>query len=145
MENMESLKNKIKNCCIEKEDLFCTSHCPFDLDVREFVSRVQRGGFNLAYRLYSNTVGFPFIVSELCKAPCKDCCPRSQTDSSIAIDLLEKASLLIKCENWYSINHTHYSFCGLMFRSSIKKDYNAIRSYALSRKFRSKEGIMACL
>ena len=93
MENMESLKNKIKNCCIEKEDPFCTSHCPFDLDVREFVSRVQRGGFNLAYRLYSNTVGFPFIVSELCKAPCKDCCPRSQTDSSIAIDLLEKASV----------------------------------------------------
>lgn len=64
---------------------------------------------------------------------------------SYILDLLEKASILTKCENWYSINHTHYSFCGLMFRSSIKNDYNAIRSYALSRKFRSKEGIMACL
>ena len=90
---MEELKKKIKNCCLEKEDPFCASACPFHLDIREFILRVQRGSFNGAFRLFSNTVGFPAIVAALCDEPCRTKCPRLELDEAIALGRLEKAVL----------------------------------------------------
>ena len=92
---MDEVKNQIKNCCLEKEDPACTSRCPFHLDVREFISRVQRSGFNAAYRLYANTVGFPSIVSAICGAPCKSGCPRGEVDAPVALDLIERATVAL--------------------------------------------------
>ena len=63
---MEKRIRDIKDRCLEKEDPFCASACPFRLDVREFIGRMQRGAFNSAFRLFSNTVGFPAIVAALC-------------------------------------------------------------------------------
>jgi len=91
MENIEKLKDRIKTCCLEKEDPYCVPSCPFHLDVREFISKLQRGSFNLAYRLYSNAVGFPFIISELCDAPCKAECVRENAGGAVALNLLERA------------------------------------------------------
>jgi Fe-S oxidoreductase len=79
--------------CLEREDAFCASKCPFRLDVREFMARVARGGFSAAYRLYSNTVGFPAIVSALCEQPCADVCPRAPLDAPVSIRMLEAASV----------------------------------------------------
>ncbi len=90
---MEELKEQIQTRCLEKEEPFCGSACPFHLDVREFILRMQRGSFNGAFRLFSNTVGFPAIVAALCDEPCKAVCPRSETDEAIALRLLEKAAL----------------------------------------------------
>jgi Fe-S oxidoreductase len=79
--------------CLEKEDAFCASRCPFRLDIREFVSRVSRGAFSSAYRLYSNAVGFPAIVSALCEQPCAGVCPRASLDGPISLRMLEAASV----------------------------------------------------
>jgi len=87
---MEEFKEKIKDC-LQDEPAFCTASCPFGLDVRDFIGKIQRGGFNAAYRSYLNTVGFPNIVAELCGEPCKKVCPRGETDSAINMKLLEKA------------------------------------------------------
>ena len=90
---MEDIRHTIRTRCLEKEEPFCSSACPFHLDVREFVSRVGRGSFNSAYKLFSNAVGFPAAVALLCPAPCEAVCPRKDTDGSIALNLLERSVL----------------------------------------------------
>ncbi len=52
-----------------------------------------RGNCNSAYKVYRDAVGFPQIVAALCHEPCRDVCPREKTDSSINLNLLEKACL----------------------------------------------------
>lgn len=89
---MEKFEDKIKEC-LQNEPAFCTSVCPFHLDMRDFISKIQRGGFNAAYRTYLNAVGFPGIVSELCGEPCREVCPRGGKDAAVAMRLLEKASI----------------------------------------------------
>jgi len=83
----------IKEACLQHELAFCTAACPFHLDVRDFAAKMQRGGFNAAYRTYLNAVGFPGIVSALCDEPCKQVCPRRATDSAISMRLLETAAM----------------------------------------------------
>jgi len=89
---MEKFKEKIKTC-LQNEPAFCTAVCPFHLDIQDFMPKMQRGGFNAAYRTYLNTVGFPGIVSELCDEPCKNVCPRRLKDEAIAMKHLEKAAI----------------------------------------------------
>ncbi|MDR1138219.1 MAG: NAD(P)-binding protein [Synergistaceae bacterium] len=90
---MADYRQMLRVDCLEKEDAFCTSECPFRLDIREFAARISRGSFNAAYRLYSNTVGFPAIVSALCEQPCAGVCPRAAMDGSISLNMLEAASV----------------------------------------------------
>lgn len=87
-----NFQDKIKDC-MQNEPSFCTAACPFHLDVHEFIPKMQRGGFNSAYRTYLNSVGFPVIVSELCNEPCKSVCPRKITDDSVNMKLLEKSCI----------------------------------------------------
>lgn len=89
---MEKERNKI-TACLKDEQAFCTAGCPFQLDVRDFMEKMQRGGFNAAFRTYHNAVGFPGIVSQLCDEPCKNVCPRREKDGAISMRLLEKASM----------------------------------------------------
>lgn len=79
--------------CRQSEPAFCTVACPFHLDVRDFVSKLRRGGFNAAYRTYLNAVGFPGIVSALCPEPCREVCPRQNSGGAVALRLLERAAL----------------------------------------------------
>jgi len=89
---MNKFEDKIKEC-LQNEPAFCTAICPFHLDVRDFITKIQRGGFNSAYRTYLNAVGFPAIVSELCGEPCGGVCPRVSKDAAVSMKLLEKASI----------------------------------------------------
>lgn len=79
--------------CLRDEPPFCTSVCPFDLDIRDFIVKLQRGSFNGAFRLYQNTVGFPGIVSKICPHPCHNACIRKQTDETIDLQRLEQAAV----------------------------------------------------
>ncbi len=88
----ENFNEKIKTC-MQNEPAFCTAVCPFHLDIQDFIPKMQRGGFNAAYRTYLNAVAFPNIVSELCHEPCKNVCPRSLKDEAINMKLLEKSSI----------------------------------------------------
>jgi Fe-S oxidoreductase len=90
--NMEKFKEEIKTC-LQNEPAFCTAACPFGLDIRDFISKLQRGAFNAAYRTYLNAVGFPGIVSQICHEPCKDVCPRRFKDQAVAMRLLEKSAI----------------------------------------------------
>lgn len=79
--------------CLQHEPPFCRVACPFQLDVREFVGKVERGLFNAAYRMYLNAVGFPGIVNALCPQPCQADCPRGILGGAIALRALEQAVL----------------------------------------------------
>jgi NADPH-dependent glutamate synthase beta subunit-like oxidoreductase len=39
---MEKFKESIKTC-LQHEPAFCTAACPFGLDIRDFIPKLQRG------------------------------------------------------------------------------------------------------
>ncbi len=79
--------------CLQNEPPFCAVACPFHLDVRDFIDKVKRGGFQAAYRAYLNAVGFPGIVAALCDEPCQGVCPRKTSGGAISMRLLEQAAI----------------------------------------------------
>lgn len=60
--------------CLHGKAAPCSEVCPFGLDVRELIAKLQRGSFGPAYNLYRNAVAFPEIVARLCPAPCSQAC-----------------------------------------------------------------------
>jgi Fe-S oxidoreductase len=85
--------NELVVDCLQYERAFCTAECPFNLDIRDFIGKLQQGRFNVAYKTYQNVVGFPGIVTALCSEPCKQACPLKDNGGSISLKLLEKAAL----------------------------------------------------
>ncbi|MDY0094119.1 MAG: FAD-dependent oxidoreductase [Candidatus Vecturithrix sp.] len=79
--------------CLQFEWAFCTAACPFHLDVRDFIGKLQQGRFNIAYKTYQQVVGFPGIVTALCPEPCKLVCPLKEAGGSISLKLLEQAAM----------------------------------------------------
>ncbi|MEA4923079.1 MAG: NAD(P)-binding protein [Eubacteriaceae bacterium] len=86
---MDKYLPNFKNC-LEKEIPFCQARCPFHPDIHSFIEKMQRQGFNAAYKNYRNAVGFPGIVTGLCPQYCKDVCPM---DEPVEMHLLEQAAL----------------------------------------------------
>ncbi len=89
---METSKEFVSEC-LQNERAFCTAECPFNLDVRDFIGKIQQGRYNVAYRTYQNTVGFPGIVSVFCNEPCRLVCPMKNAGGAISIKHLEAASI----------------------------------------------------
>ncbi|MEG0391496.1 MAG: FAD-dependent oxidoreductase, partial [Anaerovoracaceae bacterium] len=77
--------------CLQKEPPFCTAACPFQLDVLDFIEKMQRGSFDAAYKTYKNAVGFPEIACRLCQAPCQTAC--ALTSAPIDLLALERAAI----------------------------------------------------
>ena len=63
--------------CLQHEQAFCSAACPFNVDVDAFISRLQEGRFNAAYKAYRDATGFPFIAAEICSQECKGSCLRN--------------------------------------------------------------------
>ena len=74
--------------CLHGKAAPCASVCPFSLDVRELVSKLQRGSFGPAYNLYRNAVAFPELAARLCPAPCAAACAQQ-----LHMRELEKAAI----------------------------------------------------
>ena len=73
---MEEYLEKL-NDCLQHEPAFCAADCPFNLDVNTFISRLQEGRFNAAYKVYRDAVGFPEVAAALCTECCKTSCLRN--------------------------------------------------------------------
>lgn len=85
--------NELVAECLQDEPAFCSAACPFNLDVRDFIGKIQQGRFNAAFKTYQNAVGFPGIVSALCDEPCKKVCALKDAGGEIPVRMLEKASI----------------------------------------------------
>lgn len=80
--------------CLQHEISFCSAECPFNLDVNTFISRLQEGRFDAAYKQFRDATGFPFIAEAICNGPCKSSCPLSAgKGESVNLPALEKACL----------------------------------------------------
>lgn len=80
--------------CLQHEISFCAAACPFNLDVNTFISRLQEGRFDAAYKVFRDATGFPFIAEAICQGPCRSSCPLAAGNGE-AVDLpaLEQACL----------------------------------------------------
>lgn len=65
------------NQCVHGSMPPCSSACPFNLDIRAFIKKAKSGNFNAAYRLLTDAVLFPAIVSKLCEEKCSRACPKN--------------------------------------------------------------------
>ncbi|MGE4484737.1 MAG: pyridine nucleotide-disulfide oxidoreductase/dicluster-binding protein [Oscillospiraceae bacterium] len=79
--------------CFRGEPAFCSCKCPFGIDVRDFMGRLQRGNFDAAYKLYRNAVIFPGVVSQICERPCEGACIMAEHGGNLNISALEMASM----------------------------------------------------
>ena len=79
--------------CFHGDDAPCGCACPFDLDLRSFMEKMQLGRIDAAFKQYRNAVVFPDIVWRVCPAPCGGSCVRSGRDAALSFRLLERACL----------------------------------------------------
>ena len=79
--------------CIEEELPACTTSCPFQIDIRDILGKLQKGQFDAAFRRYSNSVGFPFLVSRYCGARCRSSCIMERHGGALDMPGLERAVL----------------------------------------------------
>lgn len=87
----ELIENNNISRCMRGEQPPCVSACPFSLDVRGFIEKMQKGSFDAALRAYRNAVVFPQIVARLCPAPCQGACVRNASDEGVLLRFLERA------------------------------------------------------
>lgn len=76
--------------CRQNERPFCSTACPFHVDVLDFQTKMENNRYNAAIKTFRNAVGFPDIVAALCPEYCADSCPRKDLDQSVQLNLLEK-------------------------------------------------------
>lgn len=79
--------------CYSGEDAPCVTVCPLNLDIPDFINKLQRGNFQSAYNLFRDYAIFPAIVQRLCPQPCEAACVRGLCDRSVALNKLEKAAI----------------------------------------------------
>ncbi len=77
--------------CVHGDHAACTCACPFGVDVRQLIDKIQKRSFDAAFKIYRNAVAFPEIVSAICPAPCGGACVLG--DKGLNIKLLERASI----------------------------------------------------
>ena len=86
---MENYYQQFENCLqYEKPD--CQKTCPFGVDILDFQEKMSKRQYNLAYKTFRDSVGFPDIAATLCPQYCGDKCPRSEIDQAVQLNLLEK-------------------------------------------------------
>lgn len=79
------------NNCMQNEEPFCRTACPFNLDVLDFIEKMGRNSYNAAYKTLRNAMVFPDIMTQLCHGICEGVCPRTSLGgSAVRLNLLEK-------------------------------------------------------
>lgn len=84
------------SACYHGEYASCSYACPFRVDVRSFLSNIRKGSFQAAYRILTDTMLFPGMVTELCEEPCRKHCVRRQNDQALSILEVEKACVRLE-------------------------------------------------
>ncbi len=78
--------------CFNGDPASCSCACPFGLDIRAFMEKVEKGRWLPSYKLLRDTTVFPGIVSRLCPQPCRGKCQRASVgDEPLALRDLEAA------------------------------------------------------
>jgi Fe-S oxidoreductase len=79
--------------CIFLEPPTCTAHCPVHLEIIAFISEIEKGDFQKAYKLMEKKIPFHRIIGRICDHPCESFCVKQEAGGTISISELEKAVL----------------------------------------------------
>ncbi|OGO21354.1 MAG: indolepyruvate ferredoxin oxidoreductase subunit alpha, partial [Chloroflexi bacterium RBG_16_50_9] len=79
--------------CIANSMPYCTATCPLHIDVRGYVTLVNKGKFDEALKLIKEILPFPAIVGRVCTRPCEGKCKRGEVDEPIAINALKRSAV----------------------------------------------------
>lgn len=85
-----SLDNVVAGCR-NGEAPPCTAACPYGLDVRGFMQKLQRGSFRGAYNLMAEQLIFPQTLCAICGAPCRQACAKELGGAAVGLPELEQA------------------------------------------------------
>ena len=83
--------------CFYGEPASCTYACPFRLDLRSFLKKMERGRFDAAYKELCSLIPFPLIVSELCGEMCAGAC---QCGTVLGGEAIRVRELERACHRW---------------------------------------------
>ena len=81
---------EIGNQCIHSEPPVCVASCPVHMDVIAFVSEIEKGHFEEAYKIMEAKVPLSRLIGKICDHPCERDCVRKDVGGSIRISELEK-------------------------------------------------------
>ena len=90
---LEDFEGVLQRDCYQNELPFCGAACPFNLDCKDIIAKIEKDRYNAAYRSFCNTVGFPAIVAATCDAPCERACFRNRKDAAVRLNALERTVL----------------------------------------------------
>ncbi|MBO7667529.1 MAG: NAD(P)-binding protein [Firmicutes bacterium] len=96
---MDRFNNDYAKPCARGDAPFCTDACPFRLDVRDFIGKLQRGSFGAAYKAYRQAVVFPALVKDICDRRCAAVCPRRESDEAVRLRELERAAVSLTADH----------------------------------------------
>lgn len=84
--------------CMNGEPATCMVSCPFQLDIKGFLKKAEKGRFPAAKQELYKTLPFPGVINEICPAPCEKACQRKTVlgEESVSVKLLEKTCLSAK-------------------------------------------------
>lgn len=69
----------------------CTAACPYGLDVRGIIKKIQRGSFRGAYNIMEEQLLFPQTLCAICGAPCRQACAKELGGTAVGLPELEQA------------------------------------------------------
>jgi len=84
---------KIGDRCIYDEPAACTAWCPIHLDMASFMTEMEKGNFNKAYKILEKRMPFTRVLGMVCDHPCQSVCVREAAGGAINISELEKAAV----------------------------------------------------
>lgn len=90
---MEEYIEQDFSLCLHGKKAPCALGCPFGLDVRELLQKLQRGSFGPAYNMLRTATVFPGLVCRLCPAPCERSCAGSLGRARLSIRKLEQSAV----------------------------------------------------
>ncbi len=82
---------EIGNTCIHLEPPVCVASCPVHIDVIAFLSEIEKGDFQKAYKLLESKLPLARLVGQICDHPCENVCVRNVAGGSIKVSELERA------------------------------------------------------
>lgn len=80
--------------CFHEEPASCVCACPFHLNIKSFLKKMERGRYAAAYRELRTATVFPTVAAMLCPRPCRLRCQRvSVGDEALDMERLEQACI----------------------------------------------------
>lgn len=88
-EILENMQDIVDNCMGEEKSA-CTTTCPMNTDVKEYIRLIREDKGEEAIKVIRENLFIPKILGRICAHPCEGACRRAEEDYSLAIAGLKR-------------------------------------------------------